>query len=400
MSLSGNSVFMITLRRSVLSAVGLVVGTMGLSAMAATGDVKDFTIHEHGISARALGMGDAFVAAVDDYSAIFYNPAALARLEQPQMNLSLIHAGVDTKLPNFVNDIGNVSKSNDVAQMTNLLEKNYGNHFSARLGLLNSYWARPKWAIAFIPVDLALELRVAQTVGPQVQVVARQDTTIAYGRGWNVTTGSGKLSLGWTAKAIYRAYFNKSINAVELAFDSNLLKGEDANEGLTFDGDIGSLYTPDVPTKGFFSFLKYMKPTFAVTVRNVVDYGFKTNFHVIDKNSKEPDRLQRRVDIGSMYELPDWWIWRARFAADLRDIGHENWTFGKGTHLGAEFLWKVKSWFQGGWRVGINQGYFTGGFNGDFAAFRLDLVTYAQEVGTSSSPKAARIYMAKMSLDF
>lgn len=386
--------------RSIFGVFLVVTAAFGPATFAATGDVKDYTIHEQGVGTRALGMGDAFVASVDDYSAIFYNPAALARLEAPQMNLELLHAGVDTKLPKFIGDLGDVSKTNDVAQMTSFLEGNYGNHFSARLGLLNAYWARPKWAIAFIPVDLALELRVAQTVGPQVQVVARQDTTLAYARGWDVKTGSGRLSLGVTAKAVYRGYFNKSISAVELAFDSNLLKAEDAGEGLTFDGDLGMLYTPELATKGFWSFLQKMKPTFAATVRNVADYGFTTNLHLIDKNSHEPDKLQRRFDVGSMFELPDWWIWRTRFAADIRDIGHENWTFGKGTHLGAEFLWKVKSWFQGGWRVGINQGYFTAGFNGDFAIFRTDLVTYAQEVGTSNAPKAARIYMAKLSLDF
>lgn len=370
------------------------------AARAATGDVKDFTIHEPGLSTRAMGMGDAFVAAVDDYNAIFYNPAGLARIEHPMVNLELVHAGVDSKLPKFIDDIDKISKTNDVQQMTAYLESQYGNHYSARLGLLNAYWARPKWAIAFIPVDLALELRVAQSVGPQVQLVARQDTTLAYGRGWNIETGSGKLSVGATIKSVYRGYLNKSINAVELAFDSNLLKAEDATEGLTFDADLGTLYTVEPPKRGFFSFLNYMKPTFGLTVRNVADYGFTTNFHVIDRNSKAPDHLQRRVDVGSLFELPDWWIWKTRFAADMRDMGHENWTFGKGTHLGAEFLWKVKSWFQGGWRVGINQGYFTAGFNGDFAAFRLDLVTYAQEVGTSNDPKAARIYMAKMSLDF
>jgi hypothetical protein len=376
------------------------ISTFETRAEAATGDVKDFTIHNDGVSVRALGMGGAFTAAVDDYSAIFYNPAALARLEEGQVNLELVHAGIDSKLQGFVKEIGTVSATNDVSQMTALLEKNYGNHFSARVGLLNAYWARPKWALAIIPVDLALEIRVAQTVGPQLQLVARQDTTIAYARGWNIQTGSGKLSMGATAKSVYRGYLNKSIMAVELAFDSNLMKAEDAAEGMTFDLDLGTLYTPSVPTRGFFSFLQHMKPTFALTARNIADYGFKTNLHWIDKNSKEPDRLQRRFDIGSVYELPDWWIWRTRFAADLRDIGHENWTFAKGSHLGAEFLWKVKSWFQGGWRIGVNQGYFAAGFNGDFAAFRLDLVTYAQEVGTSNEHKAARIYMAKMSLDF
>ena len=38
----------------------------------------DYTIHQEYTSTRALGMGNAFVAVVDDHSAIFYNPAALA----------------------------------------------------------------------------------------------------------------------------------------------------------------------------------------------------------------------------------------------------------------------------------------------------------------------------------
>ncbi len=364
---------------------------------AQVGDVKDFTIHQPGMSVRAMGMGGAFTAAVDDYSAIFYNPAFLVRLEEGNTNLSLLHVGIDEKFPKFFGDIGDVSSSNDVSRITSFLESNYGNHYSARMGFLNAYMARPGWAVAVIPVDLSLEMRVAQSVGPQVQVVARQDTTIAYARAWNGKLESGKLSFGVTGKAIYRGYFNRSINAVELAFDDNILRPQDAREGMTFDADLGVLYSPDVSSHPVFS---KAAPTFGLTVRNVLDYGFKTNLHLLDPNSGEPDRLQRRIDVGSAFELPDWWIWRSRFAFDVRDILHENWTFSKGVHMGAEFLWKVKSWFQGGWRFGINQGYFTAGFSGDFAVFRLDLVTYAQEVGTSDSPKASRIYMTKMSMDF
>jgi hypothetical protein len=87
-------------------------------------------------------------------------------------------------------------------------------------------------------------------------------------------------------------------------------------------------------------------------------------------------------------------------AADLRDMTDENWTFTKGTHLGAEFLWKIRSWWQGGWRVGLNQGYFTAGFTGTLGIFTLDLVTYADEVGTSDHPKAIRNYGFRASLDF
>lgn len=369
----------------------------------AVGEVRDYSIHQQFISPRALGMGNAFVAIADDYAATLYNPAGLARIKKNQTNLSLLHAGLDTKIPGFYDQIQSVGDTQDIQKMTELLESNYGNHYSARIGLLNAHWVGPNWGFAVIPSDFQLELRVGQLVGPNVEVVATHDTTIAYGRGWDVDLGSaknGNLSLGVTAKAIYRGYFNKSLSAVDLAFDSNILRGEDAGEGLTIDGDIGLLYSPKFTKRGFWGFLGFAQPNLGVVVRNVVDYGFPMNFRQIDPRSGEPARLERRVDVGSAFQLPDWWIWKTRFALDIRDIGHSNWTFQKGLHAGAEFAWKIRSWWQGGWRIGVNQGYFTAGFNGDFALFRLDLVSYAQEVGTSRTPKSTRIYMLKTSLDF
>ena len=46
-----------------------------------------YTIHHHYVAPRALGMGDAFVAVANDYNALFYNPAGLARREDTEMNL-------------------------------------------------------------------------------------------------------------------------------------------------------------------------------------------------------------------------------------------------------------------------------------------------------------------------
>ncbi len=37
-----------------------------------------------GISARAVGMGNAFTAVADDVYSIYYNPAGLATLERPE----------------------------------------------------------------------------------------------------------------------------------------------------------------------------------------------------------------------------------------------------------------------------------------------------------------------------
>jgi long-subunit fatty acid transport protein len=44
-----------------------------------------------GIGARALGMGGAYVAAADDYTAVYWNPAGLALIRKMEVNLALSH---------------------------------------------------------------------------------------------------------------------------------------------------------------------------------------------------------------------------------------------------------------------------------------------------------------------
>ncbi len=359
--------------------------------------LKDYSIHQHYRSARALGMGGAFTAVADDYSSLFYNPAGLARLKEAEINLGL-SGELDVKFFDLLKDIETASKNGSVAAMLELLESNYGNHYSARVPTVNAIWARPNWAFAFIPFDLNLELEVRQLAAATLSVIATQDSTLAYGRGWDVKWfPDHHISMGITGKAIYRGYFNRAFLATDLVLDSDLLRPEDATEGLTVDFDWGMLWTPKV---GDESWLRLAKPTVGFNVRNVLDYGFKTNLHLLHAQSTQPSRLGRRLDVGTVVELPDWWIWKTRGMFDIRDIGHENWSVRKGLHVGVEFLWKVASWWQGGWRAGVNQGYFTAGFTGEVGLFKLDLVTTAEEVGTSDTPKANRRYMAKLSLDW
>ena len=44
-----------------------------------------------GVGARAMGMGGAFVAVADDYSALFWNPAGLAQIHRLELSGSLSH---------------------------------------------------------------------------------------------------------------------------------------------------------------------------------------------------------------------------------------------------------------------------------------------------------------------
>lgn len=383
-----------------LVATMTLVGAVERTHAATSAEAFDFTIHQPYVHSRALGMGGAFTAVADDYAAIYYNPAGLAWLNDWQLNLEL-RAMVDKDVLELKEDIDKLGGSKDANKISETLQKNYGKHFSSRLPTIGMHWVKPRWGFSITPVDLNLEMEVHQTVGPALSVVGTQDTTIAlaYARSpkWS---SKHKFGLGLTLKAIYRGYFNRSLNAVDLAFDKDILKPEDAGEGFTVDGDLGFLFKPEISARGFLGFFRFLRPTFGLTVRNVADYGFTSNFHLIDDHSGEPPRLQRRLDVGTMWELPDWWVFKSRFAFDVRDIGHDQWTTRKGLHAGVEFLWKLFGWWQGGWRAGLNQGYLTFGFTGKLGVFQLDVATYGEEVGSSETKKESRRYMAKASLDF
>ena len=240
-------------------------------------------------------------------------------------------------------------------------EKNFGNEFYVNLKPLYGAWVWPGMGFAVTPAEVTIELAVDQVVAPSLDVTTTADTKIEFGYGRQIKRKNSKMAWGATVKAVHRAFYQNTLLAVQLVEDDDFFKSEDADEGLTFDLDLGYLYAPKVPKRGFFKFLKYMEPTFAFVARNVIDYGFTTNLNLIDDNSGEPPKLGRRFDIGSKFELPKWWIFYPRFAFDVRDMGHDNWTFKKGYHAGFELDWVIGKLWKGAWRAGLNQGYWTAG---------------------------------------
>ncbi|MGE3973002.1 MAG: hypothetical protein AB7F59_00600 [Bdellovibrionales bacterium] len=345
------------------------------------------------ISPRALGMGDAFTAVADDHNTLFYNPAGLAFLQEGNLNLKL-QAGATPEVMNFTRDLqsatGKPTETEKVNATTDLITQNFGKDYWARPSV-GGIWVRPLWGVAFIPLDTSIDLAIHQQTGPTLNVEVYQDSTLAYGTAR--TFMDKKLAVGVTAKAIYRGYVGKAVQATELVVNSEYFSKKDAKEGMTIDADVGALYRSPF-------FTDKVKPTFSAVLRNVADYGFKRNFHLIDANSEEPPKLDRRLDLGSNWEFGNWWIFAPRVTLDVRDIGHRFWTFRKGLHVGVELDWLISWWLKGGYRMGLSQGYLTAGASAQFSWFRLDLATFSEELGTSNAKKENRRWILSASLDF
>ena len=376
-----------------MTFVRCLLATLLFASHAYAGDALYFGIRRQFEGTRAQGMGNAFTAVADDNTAIFYNPAGIAQLKEGESNY-FIKLDVDPDIQGFVDDVDAASGQNDDVQaITNVIQGKYGEHYSFRGPGLGFLWARPNWGIAFIHMDLSIDMGLNRSVGPSINLVAIQDSTLAFTYSlWELQSKkNGTFNIGITSKLIYRISVDEVVDVASIALEDDIFDENDANEGMTLDFDVGFLWRG--PWKRY-------NPQAAVVIRNVLDYGYFNNMNLVGDGTGDPENLNRVIDLGSSMVLGKWWVWTSRVAFDIRDILHPNWSLRKGIHLGAEFMWDVTSWFRGGWRAGINQGYWTAGFTGELGIFKLDLASYAEEVGIDDEPIENRRYMMTMSLDF
>lgn len=267
----------------------------------------------------------------------------------------------------------------------------------------NGIWVGKGWGIGFIPADLSIELTPNQPVS--VSSTIYLDSTFAFG--WADTfkdVESAKIAWGVTGKFINRGYFSKSVDAIELAADSNIVQTSDLKEGYFIDADIGFLYKPHISEDdSILSWFRLARPTFGAVIRNVVDADAMGSLKLFNKDANsnsKPAKLNRVIDIGSRWEYPSVWIFGGRGTLDIKNILHPAFNIRKGLHLGLEFDWTMASWWKGNYRVGLNQGYLSAGISALFTWFNLDLVTYGEDVGTYHSSKENRIYLSRFSMNF
>ncbi|CAM6001620.1 unnamed protein product [Sphagnum balticum] len=367
-------------------------------AATAFGAVSDY-MHQPYISTRVMGMGGAFTALADDYNALYYNAAGLARLHKSELNLEL-QVGGSPSILTLYNSIS-AAGSNPNA-LTNVLQSNYGSHYSSRV-ILGGTYVWPDWGFGFIPLDFTVEADITALEAAAVGLEAYQDSTIQLGRAWNIGDAH-RFSIGIAPKAVYRAFIDKTIYAIDLISNSgSLVKLSDANEGLTFDADLGALYIFKAPEGGWFGCQSCVFSAGAA-IRNVVDEGFPVDEHLYSGQSlpiqETIGNMNRRFDVGTRFDLPDVFIFHPRLVVDGRDMGSPLANTKKCLHAGAELLWEASESIHGAYRFGISEGYLTGGLSVSLSALSIDIATYSEDIGTIGAPEESRRYMAQLSADF
>jgi len=307
----------ITMKKKVVllvltAAAGLAASALGQSKVGTAGE----QFLKMGVSARAMGMGEAFVAVANDASALFYNPAGLARLSRREL------LATHTQYPAGIN--------HEFVGIAYPVSKTGGT-----------------WGISFI----------ALTMDDMKRTIP-----LAPGDGWDGTYFTATTYTGGITYS--RSLTHKFSTGVTLKLIRDAL---DDKRAMGICGDVGTLY--DLGFKkiqlgmaitNFGPDMKFIKESFPLPMNfkvglSMVPYETKLHRVTVDLEGSHPNDNEERAILGAEYTFRDLFFLRAG-----RKIKYdtEHWSLGAGVALPtrwvrAELNYSYTDW---GWLTQMHRG--------------------------------------------
>jgi hypothetical protein len=324
---------------------------------------------------RPMGMGGAFVAVSNDANALFYNPAGLADITEVRGVIFPLELEISDNAIDIYSDAKDVD-FDDEKQTADFLREYIGERSHVSLNFVPNF-SMPQFAFALIGTsNINLEVRDRQ----YPKIITDIISDVGAGVGYAHPLFENSLLLGGSLKYIYRNSLIKEYTVLDITSDD---LGDKINDDLK-DGngvllDLGAIYKLD---------------RIGLSDAQV---GVSAN-NLIGNDLGDARDVDEHLDIGFAITRK-LWITDSTFAIDYFDlfsqVGNDN-DMAKRIRLGAEFRFpKVLSI-----RVGLYQGYFTSGLTVDGRFVSLDLLTYAEEIGSYAGQRSDRRYAMRLAIGF
>lgn len=368
----------------------------GMIPQVALGENSNWT--HYGL--RPLGMGNAFVAVADDYNAIFYNPAGLARLKSWQGELINPSFTVSANTVNAVSDVADFATSSSgdgTDAVLSLLEGQMAKNHHIGFGwtphlVFNGFGAG-------IGLDFGATMAVHRDISVRVdagpQVIA--PITIAS------NFFEDRLSIGGSLKAVARGGVDHEFSIADIsAFsgsssesDAAAASGEQSDVklddfvvgGYGIGADVGLMFTP----------VKTMEPTLGISIMDLGGTRY-TKADISGASVGAPDTRQQSVNVGvSVKPIASDYLYLLA-TADAQQI-NQAFSYTKKLNAGVELGLLDMLRLQ----AGLHQGYLSAGVQFDlkFWSYRmitLRAVTYSEELGTVAGANEDRRYAAQIKI--
>lgn len=140
--------------------------------------------------------------------------------------------------------------------------------------------------------------------------------------------------------------------------------------------------------------------TFGIVMKNVLGGSFSKSALVNKDATEVPKNIPRVIDVGVQYSAATFGDLEIRTMLDGKNILHPNANLTNTLHAGVEFDYSPSGWFKSQLRAGMNQMYYTAGATLLLGVINIDVATYGEEVGTTSTKIENRVYAFKLGMNF
>ncbi len=330
---------------------------------------------------RPLAMGNAFVAVADDYNAIFYNPAGLARLKEWDGELLNPHFEMSENTMKAIKDVRELmsGSAGDTDSILDFLDKNTGTTHHFALGLT------PHLIFKNFGFGIGVELSSTMAVHREISTDLDFGPKIVMPFSFAMNFMQERLSVGTSVKFVARGGVDREFSIQDIsAFSQSKAKEEEGSTTRTavnedepqledyFEGgtgvgvDFGMLFTP----------IKTMSPTLGVSITDFGGTPYK-KFDVGGEALGAPKARLPSVNTGLSlmpWEKNNMFLRTSVDAHAINQPAHYSKKFNLGAEWGYGKIIKVQS--------GLHQGEFSGGFEFDVFLFSCRFVTYTEQLGT------------------
>ena len=316
---------------------------------------------------RPLGMGNAFVAVADDFNALFYNPAGLARIKEWEMEI--VNPRVDLSLNSYylarkvLPELGKMSTANALQLVND--EAGLPNYVGFGI---SPYYIAPGWGFA-IGNQNYLSFTAHKNVDVQTQALSKLDVPISYAMNFL----SNRLSIGASLKfeSVYGINQDISIDTISLLSSSSSTSSSSSQsktiDNLLISGagvgiDLGLLFTP----------METMEPTFGMSI---TDFG-GTNLRKFSKDGSTAPNIPPAVNTGislKPYKSTRSYILVALDTQTINQATHFSHKLNIGLEWGFSKIIKLET--------GLMDGNPTAGLQFDVGLLKLRLATYVVDTG-------------------
>jgi hypothetical protein len=336
-----------------------------------TVQVYSAELPESGLSIRALGMGNAYTAVVDNYEALWYNPAALGRVKGINATLLDINAGLNGE--NAYKSSQELSTS--TAQGLDKYNTIFGDQLSFGAGLKLAV-VTPYFGVgAYDSMNGLIELR--NPTLPEFNIGAINDMGFIIGTAFPIGPSS---YMGINAKKIIRSG-NIGAYGISKFLDGNTssqIEPDLNRKGSGYGGDIGFVVTLPVP----------LNPTFSGVWKDIGYTAFNK-----EPGYLAPPRIKDERILGMAAGF-DVGIIDMTAAVDYKHINENTENIGKKIHMGLEIGLPLIDI-----RGGFSQGYYTMGATIDLWLMRFELAYYGVELGEYPGQDEDRRIQAQLIID-